>query len=74
MYTKNIKTAFEDIMKTQFFDKMKYDLKGHPRSYKTTFMQKSFQYIRLWTDFDQICVNANIMKTNLAFKDYNEMT
>ena len=34
---KNVK-----IMKTQTFDKMKYDLKGHPRSYKTTFTPKSF--------------------------------
>ena len=41
-------------MKTQIFLKMKYYLKGHPRSYKTTFMPKSFKYIRLWTDFDEI--------------------
>ena len=34
------------------FHKMKYDLKGHPRSYKITFMPKSFLHIRLWTDFD----------------------
>ena len=30
-----------------------YDLKGHPRLYKTTFMPNSFQHIRLWTDFDE---------------------
>ena len=24
------------------FDKIKYDFKGHPGSYKTTFMSKSF--------------------------------
>ena len=39
---------------------MKYDLKGHSRSYKTTFMPKSFWHIRLWTDFD---MNVNVMKT-----------
>ena len=32
---------------------MKYALKGHPRSSKTTFMPKSFQHIRLGTDFDE---------------------
>ena len=31
-----------NIIKTNFFDNMKYDLKGNPRSYKTTFMPKSF--------------------------------
>ena len=31
-----------NIMKTQIFDKMKDDLKGHPRSYKTTYMPKTF--------------------------------
>ena len=40
-------------MKTQIFDKMEYDLKGHPRVYKTTVMPKSFKHIRLWTDFDE---------------------
>ena len=29
-------------MKTQMFDKIKYELKGHPRSYKITFMPKFF--------------------------------
>ena len=32
---------------------MKYDLKGHSRSYKTTFKPKSFQHIRLWIDLDE---------------------
>ena len=27
------------IMKPQIFHSMKYDLKGHPKSYKTLFMQ-----------------------------------
>ena len=36
-----------NIMKTKSFNKMTYDLKGHPRLYKTTFMPKS------WTDFDK---------------------
>ena len=39
---------------------MQYDLKGHQRSYKTTFMPKSFKPIRLWM---KICMNANIMTT-----------
>ena len=40
-------------MKTQIFHKMKYDFNGHSRSYKTTFMPKSFQHIRLWTGLDE---------------------
>ena len=39
-------------MKTQIFHKIKYDLKCYQRPYKTTFMPKSFQHIRLWADFD----------------------
>ena len=39
---------------------MKYDLKGHPRSYKTTFMPKSFVSGPILI---KICMNANIMKT-----------
>ena len=31
-----------NFIKIYFFYKMKYDLNGHPRSYKTTFMPKSF--------------------------------
>ena len=42
-----------NIIKMQIFHKMKYDLKGHPRSYKTTFMLKSFFHIRLWTDCEK---------------------
>ena len=42
-----------NIMKMQIFHYMKYDLKGHPRLYKTTFMPKSLQHIRLLTDFDE---------------------
>ena len=38
---------------TQFFYKMKYDLKGHIRLYKTTFISKAFYHIRSWTDFDK---------------------
>ena len=33
--------------------KMKHDLKGHPRSFKTTSMPKYFQHTCLWTDFEQ---------------------
>ena len=40
-------------METQFFHNMKNYLKGHPRSYKTTFMPQSLQHISLWTDFDE---------------------
>ena len=39
---------------------MKYDLKGLPRSYKTTFMPKSFVSGPILI---KICMNANIMKT-----------
>ena len=41
-------------MKTKIEHKIKYYLKGHPRSYKNTFMPKSLYYIHLWTDFDYI--------------------
>ena len=41
------------IKKTQIFHKMKYDLKGQPRSYKTTFMPQLLEHIRFWTDFDE---------------------
>ena len=46
---------------------MKYDLKVHSRSYKTTFMLKSLFHIRLWTDLIKICINANIMKFMTQF-------
>ena len=61
MNTNNMKTQIFHKMKfdlksqhyeDKFFDKMKYDLKCYPRPYKTTFMPKSFQHIRLWADFD----------------------
>ena len=51
-------------MKTKILNLIKYDLKGHPTSYKTPFMPKSFYQIRLWTDFDINFMNANIMKTH----------
>ena len=47
---------------------MKYDLKGHSRSYKTTLMPKSLQHNRLWTDFDENLQNANIIKTQIFQK------
>ena len=31
-----------NIMMTQIFHEIRYDLKGHPRSYKTKFMAKFF--------------------------------
>ena len=52
-------------MKTNFFHKMKYDLKGHPMSYKTTFMPKcsnSFVYVPILI---KISMNANILKTQI---------
>ena len=55
-------------MKTQIFHERMHDLKGHPRSNKTTFMPKSFKKIRLWTDSDEIGMNANIMKRKLFHK------
>ena len=44
--------SFKTFKECQHYE-MQYDLKGHPRSYKTTFMPKSLQHIRLWTDFDE---------------------
>ena len=44
---------FKTFQECQIFHKMQYDLKGHPRSYKTTFMLKSFFHIRLWTDCEK---------------------
>ena len=55
-----------NFMKTQIFYEIKFDLKGHPRSYKTTFMPKPFKHIRLLTDL-MICMNANIMKIQLNY-------
>ena len=54
-------------MKTQIFDKMKDDLKGHPRSYKTTFMPKTFYSSTFVYGLILMksCMNANIMKTHL---------
>ena len=42
-----------NIVKTQIFHKVKYDLKGHPKSQMTTFMPKYFLHICLWADFDE---------------------
>ena len=50
-----------NIMKTKIFHKMKYDIKGHPRSYKTASKPKF-----LFTD--KIWMNANIMKTHFFHK------
>ena len=36
------------ILKTQIFHEIKYDMKGHKRSFS-----KSLQLIRFWTDFDE---------------------
>jgi hypothetical protein len=49
-------------MKTQFFHKMKYDLKGHPRSYKTTFMQNHSSTFVYGPILMKICMNADIIK------------
>ena len=49
-----------NIEKTQIFHKMNYDFKGHPRSYKTTFMPKS--NIRLWTDFDENLYEMSLLR------------
>ena len=42
---------------------MKYDLKGHSRSYKTTFMPNHSSTFVYGPIFMKICMNANIMKT-----------
>ena len=44
---------------------MKYDFKGHPMSYKTTFMPKYFYHIG--PIFMKIYKNADIMKTQFFF-------
>ena len=44
-----------DFLKT--FHKMKFDLKGHPRSYKTNFMPK-FSFIdRFWSKFVRMLIS-----------------
>ena len=46
---------------------MKYDLEGHPRSKKTTFILKAFLHIRLWTDFDENLYECNYHKAKKIF-------
>ena len=45
--TKHYNYMDANIMKIRNFDKVKYDLKGHWRSYNTTFMLKSLLHIHL---------------------------
>ena len=45
------------------FHNLKYDFKGHLRSYKTTFMQKSYSTFVYGPILIKNCKNANIMKT-----------
>ena len=53
--TPNLFEKFQEYQhyEDEIIHKMKYDLKCHPKSYKTTFMPKYFWHIRLWTNFDQ---------------------
>ena len=56
------------MMKTQIFHKMKYDLKGHPRSYKTILCQNQSSICVYGPFLVKICMNANIMKTHFFHK------
>ena len=55
-------------MKMQIFHEIKYDLKGYPRSYKTTFMPKSSSTFLYGPTLVKIGMNANIMKTQYDLK------
>ena len=54
-----------NIMMTQIFHEIRYDLKGHPRSYKTKFMANSSSTFVYGPILMKICMNANFMKTQL---------
>ena len=54
------------IWRHNFF-KMKYDLKGHPRSYKTTLCQNYSSTLVYRKILIKNCMNANNMKTQYFF-------
>ena len=54
-------------LKDTIFLLMKYELKGHQWLNKTTFMLKSFQHIRLWTDFDENDLKCDDMEKSSDF-------
>ena len=57
--SKDFKSA--NIMETQFFDKMKNDLKGHNRSHKGPFMSKNHIFLRYYFCMHyKLYMNANI--------------
>ena len=53
------KSIKADIDKMQIFDKIKYDLKGHSRSVKMTFLFKIYFFFNL----SKLELNVNIVKT-----------
>ena len=57
-------------MKMHIFLKMNYYLKGHPSSYKTTFMPNLYSTFVYKTILIKICLNANIIETHFSIKLY----
>ena len=57
-------------MMTQFFHKMKYDLKGHIRPLLYQKRSRTFVYEPILT---KICMNANIMKTHFFLKSIYDL-
>ena len=58
-------------MNTQILDKLKYE--GHLQSYKTTFIQKPSCTFIYEPILMEICINANIMNTQIFQKMRNDL-
>ena len=57
-------------MKTQICHKIKFDLKGHPRSLLCKKNSRTFVYGPILI---KICINANIMKTHFFNKIIHDL-
>ena len=57
-------------MKTQICHKVKFDLKGHPRSLLCKKKSRTFVYGPILI---KICINANIMKTHFFNKIIHDL-
>ena len=55
-------------MKTQIFHEFKYDLKGHPWSYRPLLCQNHSSSFIYGSILIKICMNANIMKKHFFHK------
>ena len=66
----DLKKSFKNvnIMNTQVFRKIKYELKGHPKPYKKTLCQNHPSTFVYGPILIKICMNANIMKTHYFHK------